>query len=99
MSLCRGAACRAEIDFVQLQRGRWHPVEGGGPPEVYYVETGDRAGSPQVLIVTPEGAMLRGRNARAHESGTTRAEGWVSHYGRCPDAAAFRRAGSAESRA
>ncbi len=83
MARCR--TCSTEIDFIKLADGRFHPVNGGGSPETYYVATGDRAGAPQVIVVTHEGALLRGRSAKAHEMGTVRAEGWVSHFSTCQE--------------
>ena len=90
MPRCKG--CDEEIAFVRLASGKWMPVEGLDA-EVYRLHLND-AGDPQLVIVTVDGAVIRGRKGAQHESGVLKVEGYESHFARCPKAGAFRGKGS-----
>ncbi len=87
MTRCR--SCHEEIDFVKLRSGKLMPVEAA-TTETYYLHLG-APGSPQVVLVTEDGDVLRGRLGTQHESGMAKVLGSESHFARCPDAGSFRR--------
>ena len=97
MSRCR--YCNEEISWVRLRSGKAMPCEGD-KPEVYHVHLAQEGKPmdrevchrlPQVVLVTLEGDVLRGRVAPRSESGTTPVEGYESHFARCPGADEARR--------
>ncbi len=87
MPRCR--SCGETIDFVRLRSGNLMPVEAA-TTETYYLHL-DAPGAPQMVLVTEDGDLVRGRLGRQHESGVTKVVGSESHFARCPGAAEFRR--------
>jgi hypothetical protein len=87
MARCRG--CREAIDFVTLRSGKLMPVEGPDA-ETYYLHH-DQPGYPQIVLVTDDGDVIRGRLGKSTDSGVLRVEGRESHFARCPKADSFRR--------
>lgn len=77
------------IDFVQLPSGKWHPVEGL-EPEVYFIDRQDTTSAPQLVIVTEDGDLIRGRQVDRMAERALRVEGRESHFPRCPKAGEFR---------
>lgn len=65
------------------------PVEAA-TTETYYLHL-NAPGSPQMVLVTEDGDVLRGRLGKQEESGVTKVVGSESHFARCPDADGFRR--------
>lgn len=89
MAFCKAQGCGAEIAWVKLTSGKSHPVEGR-TPETYYVREADKTTRPQLKIITREGAIISGAQARDTDMGTTRVEGWESHFATCVGARTFR---------
>ena len=79
MAKCR--TCGEEIDFVTLQSGARMPVEGT-TSETYYIHH-EAKGVPQIMVVTEDGEVIRGRLGKEHESGVLRVVGCESHFPRC----------------
>ena len=65
------------------------PVEAA-TTETYYLHR-DAPGVPQMILITEDGDIVRGRLGKAHEDGVTKIIGSESHFARCPEAASFRR--------
>ena len=76
-------------DFVSLRSGKLMPVEAA-TTETYYLHLG-QSGHPQMVLVTENGEVLRGRLGKESESGVTKVIGRESHFARCPEADKFRR--------
>ena len=77
MAHCR--SCHAEIEFLRLPSGKYHPVEGATPKD-YHLDLTDATTKPQRVIVTDTGAFVCG-----HETPFgTRVKGYESHFATCP---------------
>lgn len=87
MARCR---CGDEIGFVEMKSGTRMAVEST-TPSTYYLHQG-APGGPQMVIVTLDGTVIRGRLGKPKESGVVKVEGYESHFVRCPSAT-FRRSG------
>ena len=81
MAKCR--SCGAEIKFIKMKSGNWNPVEI--PKRTIKMDGGGE------ILITESGELIRGTFA-SFEDGAN-AEGYVSHFARCPAAGEYRRRG------
>lgn len=81
MPLCREVGCGASIQFIRNKRGRSIPVAANEAEPFYFFL--DKPGHPQIVLVTEEGEILRGRRGSQHDNGVTRVLGWESHFSSC----------------
>lgn len=89
--MAKRCRCGEEIEFIEMQSGTRMPVESK-TPETYYLHQG-APGGPQMVIVTLDGTVIRGRLGKQTESGVVKVEGYESHFARCSSANTFRRSG------
>ena len=77
MPTCR--RCGEAIEFVELVSGRRNPVDADS--------LALHVLAPGVVVVTPDGRVLRGTEATRQTS----VQGYTSHFATCPFAGDFRR--------
>lgn len=74
---------------MKLPSGKLMPVEGLDV-ETYYLHLG-QPGAPQMVLVSENGDIIRGRMGDVNESGVLKVLGRESHFARCPAADQFRK--------
>lgn len=92
MAVCKG--CGEQISFVKMRTGGTMPVEGE-EDEAHYLDLREKVLGPQVVLITEDGLILKGREVRPDGGGQTTVVtlvmGRESHFSSCPDAIRFRR--------
>lgn len=82
MNKCR--SCGAKIIWIQTANGKNMPCN----PEKIHYRTYEGAGTPEKILVTPDGNITMGTPDPSSDL-----YGYVSHFATCPAAAAHRKKG------
>lgn len=58
------------------------PVASSEAEPIYFFV--EKPGHPQIVVVTEDGTVLRGRKGARTDNGITKVLGWESHFSSCP---------------